>query len=256
MNRHYLSFRSKIQNALFRVEIGRRILKGRGLEAPGWVPGENEVLKRKQQWFDALDQVVRLGLPHHLELPKNWDSLAALGCILGRTEREASILDAGSELYSVILPWLYLYGYHDLRGINLVFDRIIRRGPIVYEHGDITATRFEDGAFDVVTCLSVVEHGVDLKAYFREMSRVLKPGGLLVTSVDYFETPTDTVGKEAYGGPVHIFSKEDMEEALILARDHGFETTGPLDLTCEEKAVTWLGVGLDYTFLVFTLVKI
>ena len=255
MNRHYLSFRRKIQNALFRVEIGRRILKGRGLEAPRWAPGENDVLKRRQQWFDALDQVVRLGLPHHLELPKNWDSLAALDCILRRTGREASILDAGSELYSVILLWLYLYGYHDLRGINLVFDRVIRRGPIVYEHGDITATRFDDGVFDVVTCLSVVEHGVDLKAYFREMSRVLKPNGLLITSVDYFETPIDTGGKEAYGGPIHIFSKEHMEAALDLAKDHGFETTGALDLTCEEKAVHWRGVDLDYTFLVFTLVK-
>ena len=133
MNSRYLLLRRKIQDALFRTEIGRMILKGRGLEAPRWAPGENDVLKRRQQWFDSLDQVVRLGLPHHIELPKNWDSLAALDCILRRTGREASILDAGSELYSVILPWLYLYGYHNLRGINHVFDSAVRRGPIVCE---------------------------------------------------------------------------------------------------------------------------
>ena len=83
-----------------------------------------------------------------------------------------------------------------------------------------------------------------------------KTNGLLITSVDYFETPIDTRGKEAYGVPIHIFSKVDMEVALDLDRDHGFETTGTLDLTCEEKAVKWRGVDLDYTFLVFTLVKV
>lgn len=206
--------------------------------------------------MDALEEVVRLGLPHHPDLPKNWDSLAALSSILRRTGSEARVLDAGSELYSAILPWLCLYGYRNLRGINLVFDSVIRRGPIIYEYGDITATRFQDEVFDAVTCLSVIEHGVDVTAYFKEMSRVLKPKGLLITSVDYFDSRIDAMAKEAYGGPVHIFSREDVQSALNIANAHGFITTGPLDLTCEEKAVTWSHVGLQYTFLVFAMVKV
>ena len=70
--------------------------------------------------------------------------------------------------------------------------------------------------------LSVVEHGVDLEAYFREMSRVLRPGGLLLSSTDYWETKIETVGKEAYGGPVHIFCREEIESAPEPVND--FET--------------------------------
>jgi SAM-dependent methyltransferase len=256
MNTRYLSLRGKIHDAMFRTGVGRRILVGRSLDLPREAPAENGVLKREKDWRDALEEVVRLGLPHHPDLPKNWDSLAALSCILKRTGRGAVILDAGSELYSVILPWLCLYGYHHLRGINLVFDSVIRRGPIIYEYGDITATRFQDEVFDAVTCLSVIEHGVDVTAYFREMSRVLKPKGLLITSVDYFESPIDAKGKEAYGGPVHIFSGEEVLGALRIANAHGFVATGPLDLSCEERPVTWSRVGLQYTFLVFAMAKV
>ena len=91
--------------------------------------------------------------------------------------------------------------------------------------------------------------------YFREMARVPKTNGLLITSVDYFETPIDTGGKEAYGDPAYISSKEEIQAAIWIAKEHGLATTGPLDLICEEKAVNWMGVDLDYIFLVFTRVK-
>ena len=52
---------------------------------------------------------------------------------------------------------------HSQTGANADLDRI---------RGDITKLRFDAGTFDAVTCLSVVEHGVDLDAYFREMSRI------------------------------------------------------------------------------------
>jgi SAM-dependent methyltransferase len=97
---------------------------------------------------------------------------------------------------------------------------------------------------------------VDIWKYFREMSRILKPGGVLVTSVDYYESPLDTAGKTAYGVPVHIFSREEVLEALSVARDCGLHLTGPLDLRSEEKIVHWGGLDLEYTFLVFTLIKI
>src|SRR5947209_7897849 len=72
-------------------------------------PWRNAVLKTCQEWEDAVKQVKALGLPLRSDLPKNWDCLAALDCILGKTNSDAYILDAGAELYSVTLPWLYLY---------------------------------------------------------------------------------------------------------------------------------------------------
>jgi SAM-dependent methyltransferase len=200
--------------------------------------------------------VERLGLPPHSEPTKNWDSLAALACILERTKREARILDAGAELYSVILPWLCLYGYRDLHGINIVFDSVIQRGPITYDYGDVTETRFDDCSFDVITCLSVIEHGVDAEKFFPEMHRILKPGGVLVISVDYFETPVDTRGREAYGGPVHIYTREQITWMTDIAADIGLKLIGPLDLHTGKKIVRWEKMDLDYTYLFFVMEKI
>ena len=123
-----------------------------------------------------------LGATPLAHLAKNWDSLAALDLILRTTDTRSRIFDAGGEWYSMILPWLCLYGYKNLTAGNLVFDKKIRRGTIVYEHSDITRTKFSNGYFDAITCLSVIEHGVDLNAYFKEMSRIIRRGGILITS--------------------------------------------------------------------------
>jgi len=197
-------------------------------------PWHNAVLQTYAESDLAAARAMTLCLPSHRGRAKNWDSLAALDCILANTRPDGNILDAGAELYSVILPWLFLYGYRKLHGINLAFQERTQRGPIVYEHGDITRTLYESGSFDAVTCLSVIEHGVDLTAYFREMSRILKPGGILLTSTDYWETPVDTRGQVVYGAPVHIFSEVEIRDALRIAERFGFETTGPVPFGCKE----------------------
>jgi len=90
------------------------------------------------------------------------------------------VLDAGAEMYSCILKWLRLYGFRRLEGINIVFKGETRRGPITYKYGDITHTEYDPATFDAITCLSVIEHGVDLDAYFREMGSPLFSVGNLI----------------------------------------------------------------------------
>ncbi len=218
-------------------------------------PWENAVLQTLQERNQAIAQVQRLGLPIFSDLPKNWDSIAALNSILNHCNSEAKILDAGAEIYSMILPWLYLYGYRNLQGINLVFNHEVRRGPMTYNYGDITQTQFESQSFDGITCLSVIEHGVDLNAYFKEMSRLLKPGGLLMTSTDYYADQIDTKGQKAYGVPIHIFNRQEMLDAFALAESYGLYLTHDINLDCQEKVVNWKEYQLDYTFILFTLQK-
>jgi SAM-dependent methyltransferase len=220
-------------------------------EAPWW----NAVLLSKTDADSVVKQLERLRLPAMQDHPKNWDSLAALDLLLRKTDRNAQILDAGSERYSMILPWLAMYGYRHLRGCNLVFDKPSRMGPIRYEYGDITATSYADATFDAVTCLSVVEHGVNIEAYFREMARIVKPGGLLVTSTDYYETPVDTFGRSAYGVPIRIFDRAAILDAFAIAKRYGFELLSPIDLTARDKVVHWTQHGLSYTFIVFSMIR-
>jgi SAM-dependent methyltransferase len=215
----------------------------------------NGTLKRRAEWEAAFVHGKELHVPLHRGPEKNWDHLAAVSTILANTKRDARILDAGAEIYSNVLPALFLYGYRDLHGINLSFTAPSRRGPIRYIPGDLTRTPYPGSSFDAITCMSVIEHGVPLGDYFREMFRLLKPGGLLITSTDYFPTPIDTRGQVAHDMPIKIFSKPEIEAAIGLAKGEGFEQTGPIDLDCEEKPIHWEQFGLDYTFVLFTLKK-
>ncbi len=215
----------------------------------------NGTLKSRAEWQKVYENARRLQVPLHRGAEKNWDHLAAVSTILAGTSTSACILDAGGEFYSNVLPALFLYGYRHLYGINLSFNDPARRGPIRYLPGDITRAPFPDSFFDAITCLSVIEHGVPLESYVREMHRLLKPGGLLITSTDYYPTPIDTGGVSAHGAPVRIFSKPEILSLLSLAANIGLKPTGDLDLECTEKPVRWDAYGLEYTFVIFTLQK-
>jgi 2-polyprenyl-3-methyl-5-hydroxy-6-metoxy-1,4-benzoquinol methylase len=218
-----------------------------------WQAWVNTTLKSAEQTETAIAEVRRCGLPPRCEMTKNWDLLVALGLVLERASGKARILDAGATLSSMMLPWLYMYGYSDLWGIDLIYDRSLRRGPIRYEKGDLTQTRFGSSSFDIITCLSVIEHGVSLDAYLREMSRLLRPGGLLITSTDYWVDPIDTRGEIAFGVPMTIFSPSKIKALLGATEIYGLRSIKPVDFECQDKAVGWR--GLSYTFINFVLEK-
>lgn len=102
----------------------------------------------------------------------------------------------------------------------------------------------------------MIEHGVDLRSYFREAFRILKPGGVLITSNDYWEIPIDTTGRQMFGAPVRIFSRDEILLAIDLAVKSGLVPTGSIDLSCDQRVVHWAEMDLDYTFLVMCFRKI
>ena len=211
----------------------------------GWV---NRALGTSGDAAAAVAEVRSCGLPPHQDAPKNWDLLVALGMILDRTDRADPILEMGAPSYTRLLPWLALYGYRDLQGIDLVWKAPARTGPIRFQPMDLTRTTFPDRSFAAIACLSVVEHGVDIGAYMREAARLLRPGGLLVTSTDFWCEPIETADLTAYGGPVRIFTPADIAGWLPLAESVGLVPVRPLDLACDERVVTWERLGLRYTF--------
>lgn len=51
--------------------------------------------------------------------------------------------------------------------------------------GDITKTNFEDYSWDAIICVQVIEHVKNIWDIPREMSRILKPGGMVIVDTPF-----------------------------------------------------------------------
>ncbi len=103
--------------------------------------------------------------------------------------------------------------------------------------------------------MSVIEHGVPLDAFVAETARLLRPGGVLVVSTDYDQSPPDTTGRFAYGVPVHIFSPEEIRKLVAEAQSRGLKLLGELTLEHPERPAHWKRVGLDFTYIRLAFVR-
>lgn len=216
---------------------------------------ENSALRNEEEVKQALEILRASGLPPHPDPPKNWDALIAISEVVSRVPPSEGVLDAGGTLYSPILPWLYLMGYKSLYSVDLELDKNTRRGPIRYLRGDLTQTDFPNDTFGAVTCLSVIEHGVQLERYCTEMARILRPGGVLITSTDYWQTRLDLGEKKAYGVPVKVFTEEEIKEFVEIAKYYGLRVISPLRFKCEDKVVYWRRLDMKFTYCVLVMEK-
>lgn len=189
-----------------------------------------------------------VGLPVHPDAPKNWDTFLAIYHALASSRPSCEVLDAGAERYSAFLPSLRRLGWSRLTGINLAFDSVQTTGGITFEPGDITSTRFPAATFGYIACLSVIEHGVNVGAFLSEMARILRPGGRLFVSFDYWESPIHTHGITAYDAPVRVFDRDALHDMVQHAEDRGFVLHSPARPGCTDRVVHWRRVGLRYTF--------
>jgi hypothetical protein len=213
--------------------------------------GYNTALRREAEVAETLVRLERLALPPHADRAKNWDAFRAFSFILEQGAPGAAVLDMGSSKYGRVLGWLHLYGFRDLHGCDLVFDEPFTCSSIEYSRQDIEATSYPSKRFDFVTCLSVIEHGVDPARFFREVARVLKPGGYLLLSTDYWETPVlqEPLYDDLYKSQVHVFSRAEVDGLVACAAAQGLELVDPLDATCDERVVLWVRLNLRFTFL-------
>ncbi len=206
----------------------------------------NRALRNNRAVEYARAATLRIGVPLHPDPPKAWDNFLALYHTVANTEPDSPVLDAGGARYSAYLPALHALGYTNLIGINLLEREAETVNGIQYRYGDITKTDFSNGYFGFVACLSVIEHGVDWRLFLQEMVRILRPGGQLFVSMDYWEGPIDVGDRIEFGVPVKIFTPAEVMEFIGYASNLGLTLAANSDLTCEQKVINWL--GLNYTF--------
>ena len=218
----------------------------------------NSVLKTKGEVEESSRNLKKLKLRGHNDRPKNWDCYRAFSFILRHGNEESKIFDVGCGDYGVILPWLELYGLSNLYGCDIALKKDFQRGRIHYYKQNLQKTTFPSIFFDFITSISVIEHGVNLDIYLKEMSRLLKPGGYLLTSTDYWHDPIDTSGLYPYGEKLNemkIFTRSEIEGLVARARGHGLELIELIDFSCQERVVHWKRVEKEFSFIFFVLRK-
>jgi SAM-dependent methyltransferase len=219
------------------------------------------VLQHKQQVRDARAELRRRGLsclsgplPFRFLLRKlgaripaavgywikSWDVLETVRFLEENVTRTGRILDLGANT-SEILAILHRLGYTDLTGVDVAPE--IARMPyahaIRYLQADFMRTGFPDASFDALTSISAIEHGYDGEALFAECARLLRPGGHLVLSFDYWPEKVDTTGTLMYDMTWRIFSREEALEMLGVAAKHGFEPTAEVQFDAADRVVQW-----------------
>ena len=235
----------------------------------------NSVLKNSYEVNYAIDRLASLGLFPHPDRVKSWDTYKMVD-IINKADRDSLILDVGcncSPIMSIlkILGFKNLYGcdlfprsmhYTSMEGdnsLNTLITEIYEDQTFNISVQDLEKTNFNDNMFDFITSLSVIEHGVNIQNYFREMNRILKKDGMLLTSTDYW--PDKIVNgvksrENPRNKPDSIFSRVEIETNIIkTAEQYGFVLTELIDFAYEDKVVHWDTTGLDYTFIFFALKK-
>lgn len=225
-----------------------------------------EVLQDWLEIGEANKILNRKRLPIHEASDKNWD-LYRVYTIVESMPREKKIIDLGCG-DAFALKLLYAMGFKSLYGIDFSINWRARVGQItrmwrarslkvpyrLYK-GDLTTTKFSARTFDVALGISVIEHGVNLEKFLIESFRILKPGGLLFITNDYWEEEIQiNASVRPYGLSWKIFSKQDIEHFIKLSYDVGFflYRDSPFP-KCSDRCIVWK--NHEYTFLNIVLKK-
>jgi SAM-dependent methyltransferase len=220
-----------------------------------------KVLRDWSEIGQAIMSMSRLGLPKHLTPEKSWDLYNLYNLVLPLS-RNVDIVDLGcGKLHA--LKMLYDLRFKNLSGIDLSIPYRLRlsqlsrmwkskrlKMPFRLRKMDITKTDFPDGIFELAVAISTIEHGVDIEKFFAETARILKLGGMLFLSTDYWEEKVQVTKEfKAYGLPWKVFDKKDLLEMITIANKKGLSLLeeGNCDFNCREKCIIW--GGQEYTFI-------
>jgi SAM-dependent methyltransferase len=211
----------------------------------------------------ATKSLARAGLPSHRTAEKNWD-LHLLGSLVAPLDFSSRIVDLGcGDCFA--LKYLAATGFEDLLGIDLSITwraraaslkrKLTGKRTFSLRRGDITRTGLAPQSVDLAISISTIEHGVPLAEFLSEASRILRPGGNLFVTTDYWPAKLNVpAGNVAFGLPWRPFDRDAVLAFVRSAGEYGLSLVGSgVDLDVSDPCVIWN--GCEYTFIAIVLTK-
>lgn len=227
------------------------------------------MLRVLQDWDEVGQAIVELQgrcLPLHESPQKNWDHLL-LTRIFSSLPEPVRVVDLGCG-GAFTLRLLTALGCPSPLGLDIKVQRRARlaqaadwarartlRPPYRIRRADLTHTGLPPASCDLISCISTIEHGVDGPALFRECARILRPGGALLITTDYWQDPIPAPSAGLHFGlPWRVFDRgalAELVEGAARCRLRLIEE-GPLP-RCADRVTRWS--GCEYTFAALGLRK-
>ena len=210
----------------------------------------NEILLSQSQVDESTESVKNDGLIINECLVKNWDLTHVLPEL-----SNGNILDMGCYGSLVLANAVRMGIKGDKCGVDLnpLTEGMIVTGCL-YSVGDMCNTNYPNDHFHTITCLSVVEHGVDINAFAMESSRLLKSGGSLMVTCDYWPDRYQNLP-----GGCFIFCKEDLERLIETCNNFRLLMTEPMNWEYKDKVIDaslyYPVKDVGYTFAYLKFVK-
>ncbi len=187
---------------------------------------------------------------------KTWDVQRSVDAFVARLDPAEAILDIGCFACDM-LPALKRLGFRNLYGIDL--NPAVLQMPdadvINYSVGDLLSTPWPDGHFAGVSAISVIEHGVPDEELCREVSRLLRPGGVFVFTTDYWPQKIVTT-ERMFDLDWRIFDAAEIEALVAVAQTHNLHPVAdPSNAIRDTGSPPIHFAGKDYTFLYGAFVR-
>jgi len=168
---------------------------------------------------------------------KKTDRILDVGCGGGRTINKLAALALAGKVQGID------YSEESVAAARRKNSRWIDIGRVEIEHGSVSHLPFGEKNFDLVTAIETHLFWPDLLNDFREIFRVLKPGGQLLIVAEIYKG-----GKHLEGARKKIFDKHLAANMNLLTPDEHrelFTNAGCSDVQIfEELGKAWIcGTG-------------
>eukprot|EP00761_Pharyngomonas_kirbyi_P011992 gb/GECH01012019.1/.p1 GENE.gb/GECH01012019.1/~~gb/GECH01012019.1/.p1 ORF type:complete len:475 (+),score=122.66 gb/GECH01012019.1/:1-1425(+) len=149
-------------------------------------------------YYDVVTDVYQSGWGDHFHFAPFKDQTESIETAVKRLERviaesanitkDCRVLDVGCGVGGPTIHIAKITGAKEVRGLNLSKKQVLKGRErakeqgvtnVFLDHGDAMKMPYPDNYFDVVTFFESTCHMPDKAGFFREMARVLKPGGRL-----------------------------------------------------------------------------